>query len=88
MPKMACECGYIFDLTGDTTENELSLFRQTFVERTAELLEEGKLSADDFFSSCVASSRDVHPCPKCGRMHIETKERSGIFDVYVKETER
>jgi hypothetical protein len=85
MPKMACRCGYIFDFTGDTTENEMSLFRQTFIEKTAELLDEGKLSADDFYSNCVSSSRDVHPCPECGRLYIESKERSGIFDVYIRE---
>lgn len=88
MPKMACRCGHIFDFTGDTTEDELSLFQQTFIEKTAELLDEGKLSADDFFSSCVASSRDVNPCPECGRIYIEDKPRSGRFDVYVKEDER
>ena len=86
MPKMSCECGHVFDLTGDITENEMSLFRLTFIVGTAELLDEGKLSGDEFFSSCVASARHVHPCPKCGRMHIETKERSGVFDVYIKES--
>lgn len=88
MPKRACECGYIFDLTGDTTENELRLFQQTFIEKTAELLDEGKLCADDFVSSCVAAARHVYSCPECGRLHIETKDRSGVFDAYVNEDER
>lgn len=88
MPKMACRCGHTFDFTRDPTENEMRLFRQTFIEKTAELLDEGKLSGDDFFSSCVAAARHVHPCPECGRIYIEAKPRSGMFDVYVKEDER
>lgn len=85
MPKMTCRCDYVFDFTGDTSENELSLFQQTFIEKTAELLDAKELDGDRFFSSCVLASRDVHPCPKCGRIYVEAKPRSGVFDVYVKE---
>lgn len=88
MPKMACECGHLFDFSGDTTENELTLFQKTFIANTAELLDEGKLNGDDYFSSSVASGRDVNPCPKCGRIYIETRARSGVFDAYVKEDQR
>lgn len=88
MSQMACRCGHVFALVGDTTENEMSLFRQIFVEKTAELLDEGKLSGDDFFSRCVSSARQVHPCPRCGRIYIETKARSGVFDVFINEDEQ
>lgn len=88
MPKMGCRCGYIFDFSVDTTENELTLFQKTFIANTADLLDEGKLSSDDYFSRSVASGRDVNPCPECGRIYIETNARSGIFDSYVKEGER
>jgi hypothetical protein len=85
MAKMACRCGHVFRFDVETKEHELSLFPWTFIENTTDKFDEGKLSADDFYSSCVASSRDVHPCSECGRIYIETKERSGVFDVYVKE---
>jgi hypothetical protein len=86
MPKMACPCGYIFKFDVDPKEYEHCLLPTKFMLDTAETLDNERINGDDFFSNCSSAGRDVNICPQCGRIHIETKEGSGIFTAYVQET--
>jgi len=88
MARLACRCGYIFHFNIETEGYEQCLFQLKFVEEVTEALEEGRLNSDEFSSDCAMNFRDVHPCPECGRVYIETEPRSGIFDIYIREMKR
>jgi hypothetical protein len=86
MAKMACPCGYVFKFDVDPEKYDRCLLPMKFILDTAESLDNGQVDGDEFFSRCSSSGLDVHICPQCGRVHIETEEGSGIFAAYVRET--
>lgn len=86
MPKLACRCGHIFRIDFETQEYEQCLVPLKFVEDA--VLDKAEINGEQFFDDFAAHCRDVYPCPVCGRVLIEAKERPGMFDVYIKEDGR
>lgn len=85
MPKFACSCGHVINLSDATSEDELSLVPETNIMEIAEQLsKDPKLTDEQFFSLIDKSKQAVYRCPVCKRLHVEI----GInrFDSYVLES--
>jgi hypothetical protein len=85
MAKMMCKCGNVFHFHDGREDYELSLLPWKFMLDSADALRKGEINESDFLSNCIAIGRDAHPCPKCGRIYIETESGSGEYDSYIKE---
>lgn len=85
MPKMKCRCDYIFRFNANAEAHEQLLLPMKFMFEIGNDLERGPLTSDEFSDRGLMSWRNVHPCPQCGRVYIETQPGSDEFDCYVKE---
>jgi hypothetical protein len=85
MPKMKCRCDYVFRFNGNAEDYEQCLLPMKFIFDVTDDLEKGSLTSDEFSDRCLMNWRNVHPCPTCGRVYIETKPGSDVFECYVKE---
>lgn len=85
MPKMKCKCDYIFRFSGKAEDYEQALLPMKFIFEITDDLEKGSITSDEFSDKGLMSWRNVHPCPKCGRLYIETQPGSDEFDCYVRE---
>lgn len=85
MPKMACPCGFIFKLDVDPKEYDRCLLPMKVLLDTAQALDDGRVDGDEFFFNCSSTGLDVHICPQCARVHIETEDGSGKFAAYIRE---
>jgi hypothetical protein len=84
MPKFACRCGEILNLSEGWSEAELLLVPERVVEQVADNIDAGTLrSAEDFYSEINREGTAVYRCPRCARLHVETSR--GMFVPYAKE---
>lgn len=84
MPKFACRCGHVVNLSLDWDDAELLLVPQKDVERLGEGIDEGNVkSAEAAYEILDASSKAVYDCPKCHRLHMEVGRNT--FITYVRE---
>lgn len=88
MPKMGCWCGYVFQFDIEPEDYELCLFPQKFIFDIIERWDKEPVTCEEFADATTMNGRDVHPCPKCGRVYFETEPRSGVYEPYVKEDRR
>lgn len=85
MPKLVCRCNHVMRIDFKTESHEQCLVPLGFIEDAVLGSERQQLDGEKFFDDFSAIARDVYPCPECGRIYIETEERSGEFDIYIKE---
>lgn len=80
MPKYACRCGYVMNLSRGWAEYELMLVPETIVEELGEKMQSQAVSADEFYECMDKSSLTVYRCPQCKRLHVE--EERNRFTIY------
>lgn len=85
MAKDVCKCGFVFRFDGNAEDYEQCLLSMKFIFDMENDIEERGITSDEFSDRCVTNWRNVHPCPECGRIYIETKPGSDQFKSYVRE---
>ena len=84
MPKLACRCGYVMNLSNGTPDFELALVPENMIEYIGENLENpGKIDIDKFFDLIDEVKTTVYKCPSCGRLHVDSGK--GIFISFAPE---
>ena len=76
MPKLACRCGYVHDLTPQP-DSGWSVLRDDEIN---ELIDAE--SQDSREAVHVRGSRALYQCPGCGRLALETAPLSGAFSFF------
>lgn len=83
MPKFACSCGNVINLSGDVN-NEFILISERVIEVVAEKIEARSLnSVEEFYNDIDRGKVVVYRCPCCGRIYLQNSDN--VFDAYVKE---
>jgi hypothetical protein len=86
MPKFACVCGHVINLSTGRSESELALISERRIEEIADLLDENvKLSAEQFYNLIDETRNTVYRCPGCRRLHVEDPDRSNCFETFIVE---
>lgn len=86
MPKFACRCGYVINLTSPSMDEDLILVPDVLVDRLAHSLDEGKLTSEDLYSLVDQHGVTARRCSSCGRIHVQ-RGHTNFFDSFVRETE-
>lgn len=85
MPKFACRCGYVMNLSKGAPSFEFALVPESRIEKIAEKLDEPKrLGSDAFFELVDEVKTTVYRCPSCGRIHVDGG--NGLFNSFVPES--
>ncbi len=87
MPKFACVCGYVINLSNGTSESELTLVPDRVIEEVGDLVSKGGLSEGEFYNAIDSKSTTVYRCPKCERLHLEEGGRNK-FRSYIREEKK
>ncbi|AWH89933.1 hypothetical protein [Limnobaculum parvum] len=86
MPKFACRCGCVMNLSTGWSDCELSLVPENIIEELIVSLDkENGLSAEQFVEKIDSKSIEVLRCPQCNRLWLENED--GSYNSYIKETE-
>ena len=84
MPKLACRCGYVMNLSITPANYEFALVPETLIEKVAEKLDDSqKITGQMFFELIDEVRITIYCCPSCGRFHIN--EGGGKFGAFVRE---
>lgn len=89
MSKYQCKCGYVMVFQTDRLPYDLYLLPDDSVTDLGENLDKCDLSIlenrDMIFYELLKRRKKVMHCPNCGRFHIETDIRSGVYESYIKD---
>lgn len=84
MPKYACSCGYVMELSQGWSDYELTLIPESAIESLGDRLDSGNgLSSDQLYEALNEKAVTVYRCPSCGRLHLEDEPNK--FITYVVE---
>ncbi len=83
MPKFACVCGHVINLSQGTSEAELSLVSEQKIDEIGCALSDRWLSEEEFYEVIDEGAITVYRCPKCSRLHVD--QGGGKFSSYIKE---
>lgn len=84
MPKFACRCGYVMNLSNRSTDFELALIPERRIDEIGEKLDTANdLNSERFFKLIDEAKTTVYRCPSCERIHIDGG--AGIFSSFVPE---
>ncbi|WP_256576908.1 MULTISPECIES: hypothetical protein [unclassified Pseudomonas] len=83
MPKFACVCGYVINLSKGTSEAELSLVSEQKIDDIGNALSSRGLTEEEFYQFFETGAVTVYRCPQCARLHVD--EGGGRFSAYIKE---
>ncbi|NML34244.1 hypothetical protein [Paraburkholderia antibiotica] len=84
MPKFACQCGYVTNLSV-TSDSEWVLVPEKTTQDIGEAMDEGKVVDGEYFYEMLRGKEiTVYRCPSCGRLHLEEAGRNK-FVTYIKE---
>ncbi len=85
MPKFACRCGNVMNLSNGYQSYELALLPEARIEQIAEKLDEpGRVNSEAFYELVDEVKTTVYRCPSCGRIHVD--EGNGLFNSFVPES--
>ncbi|AST88480.1 hypothetical protein FUT89_13925 [Ralstonia pseudosolanacearum] len=85
MPKFACKCGNVLNLSGVWPKCEWRLVPMERVGEIADRLDSGEEpSGDEFYDLIDDVSVTVYRCSVCSRLHLEVGKNK--FDTYLKES--
>lgn len=85
MPKFACKCGHVINLSSGTNDNEWTLVPEKTIDEIGGALNaERGLSDEVFYDTIIKNGITTYRCPACGRLHLEEAGRNK-FVSYVKE---
>lgn len=84
MPKFACRCGNVLNLSKGWTDYELLLVPIHVVDDMTELLDtDARPTGEQVWDSMFDASTKVFRCDQCGRLHLEHERNK--FTSYIKE---
>lgn len=83
MPKFACVCGHVINLSSGTSDFELSLIAEQKIDEIGCALSNRWLSEDEFYETIDQGAVTVYRCQPCGRLHVD--QGGGQFSSYIKE---
>ena len=83
MPKFACVCGHVINLSQETSECEMSLVAEQKIDEIGCALSNRWLSEDEFYETIDQGAVTVYRCQQCGRLHVD--QGGGQFSSYIKE---
>ncbi len=84
MPKFACRCGNVLNLSEIWPGCEWRLVPMGRVGEIADRLDDGKApSGDEFYDLIEEMGVTVYRCNACSRLHLETGKNK--FETYWKE---
>lgn len=84
MPKYACTCGYVMNLSQGWSDYELTLIPESTIEKIGDRLDGGaELSSEQLYEVIDEKAITVYRCPSCRRLHLE--EEPNKFTTYVVE---
>lgn len=83
MPKFACVCGYVINLSHGTSDCEFILISEKKIDEIGSILSAQELSEDSFYDAISEGAITVYRCSSCGRLHLD--EGSNRFYSYIKE---
>lgn len=71
MPKFACVCGHVINLSSGTSDSELSLVAEQKIDEIGCALSNRWLSEDEFYETIDQGAVTVYRCQQCGRLHVD-----------------
>lgn len=84
MPKYACTCGYVMNLSKGWSDYELALVPESIIGKIGDSLDSGaELSSEQLYEAIDEKAVTVYQCPNCRRLHLE--EETNKFITYVVE---
>ncbi|MEJ5153014.1 hypothetical protein WH265_21075 [Comamonas sp. MYb396] len=84
MPKFACRCGYVMNLSNGSPDFELALVPERCIDEIGEKLDvDNNINSERFFELIDEVKTTVYRCPSCGRVHFD--EGAGVFRAFVPE---
>lgn len=79
MPKLACPCGYVFDLVSVPCPYEYQLVPEATVDAVADLAARpAPLTEQDLYDAMDQGSHLAWLCPECGRILLEKSGESVV----------
>ncbi len=85
MPKFACRCGYVINLSNGFSDCELALIPEHRIEYIGEQLESpNQVNIDNFFELIDEVKIAVYKCPSCSRLYLDA-EGNGTFTAFIPE---
>lgn len=86
MPKFACSCGYVMNLSIGTSEAEFNLIPERVIGVVGQLLSKGPLTEEEFYNAIDPVTVNVYRCPNCNRLHLEELGKNR-FRSYIQESD-
>jgi len=84
MPKFACRCGYVMNLSLGWSDCELSLVPEAIIEDIIIAIDKKNgISTEEFSEKIDSKSQGVLRCPQCERIWLENED--GSYNSYIKE---
>ena len=85
MPKFACRCGYVMNLSASPSNFEFALLPESRIEQIAEKLDDSeRLNSDIFYELVDEVKTTIYRCPSCGRLHVDGG--GGVFSSFFPES--
>lgn len=84
MPKFACRCGYLMNLSNGAPSFEMALIPESRIEKIADSLDESEnVNGDEFYALIDEVRKAAYLCPSCGRIHVDAG--NGLFNSFFPE---
>lgn len=83
MPKFACVCSHVINLSHGTSESEFSLVSERKIDEIGNVLSTHSLSGEAFYEMIDGGAVTVYRCPKCDRLHVD--QGGGEFSSFIRE---
>ena len=85
MPKVACRCRYVFDLSPDAPPYVHALLAFSVIFQLLAKADERALEVGEMEHALLEKRQEVLLCPNCGRLLIESRAKPGFYDSYTPE---
>lgn len=85
MPKFACKCGQVINLSNIPNNFEMLMISEKKIDEITPKSCSTHSSTNNFLDLLYENSTNVISCDKCGRLHLE--EFEGVYASYIKESE-
>lgn len=80
MPKLACRCGYSFDLITIPSPDGYSIVAESFLDRFHD-----QSSGSEVLDAIDEQTAVMYKCPVCGRLVVFWERSNAVPDIYLLE---